>query len=593
MPAALDTLDLKIDDNVTTVWQVYLTSMIANQDYASAIEVLQAILAARPDRIYERTELARLYACQRQKHEAEKEIETALSFDPENPEVWAQAIQISLQFKDSNRAAALALENLPDCLSDPQLADFSTTALYRDGQTERAAEAARVSAVLNREALPVVARAAGVLTTAGCASEAALALSEADVLLSEDAAAFFEYGRAKFQINRQDPDALEILQVAFEMAPENGRVADLLLRALLANGKNGAAVEVVEGSGISLSKSRSFKLQFARALRADRRYDEAADIMVELSTSDPSNSVLKRQCASALAMAGRQEEALSVYQHDIDVRTGGLPDTFASGLSRISGRLDDANIPPARFEWAYQRLIELGVAPDDRAAWEDQVRWVNLADHLILDWLECRPEQSDQVVALIDGVEAGAAKIRKNVPAGEGAFLVTGHIGALFAGPAALVASGLDPIWVASTPVIKSGPAAGRILSTSSTDERSLARAIMSEVQGGRIVSIAIDGAGVPNLPRRALFNRQIGLSDFVPRTCYRTGIKSFFPISMWDGDRIKTDVIALPTPDPDEPRDVYIDRWFAAFIGEIENIFVNSPENLRMAGGFWSGIST
>jgi len=588
-----DTLDLDNDENIAIVRQSILAPMIAKQDYASAIEVLQAILNAQPDRIRERSEIASYYARLGRQTEAESEIQTALSYGPENPAICAQAIQISLQFKNNKQAAEMALGYLPDCLSDPRLSDLSTTALYRDGQLERAAEAARISVALNRDALSVVTRAAGVLTRAGCASEAALALSDADVLLSEDAAAFFEYGNAKFQLNKQDPAALEILQAAFDMAPENGRAADLLLRALLANGKNRAAVEVVEKSGITFSKSSSFKLQFARALRSVRRYDEAADIMVELSNADPDNSILRRQCASALAMAGRQQEALGAYQHDLDVRAEGLPETLVEGLEKISARLEDANIPTARFEWAYQRLKDLGVEPVDRDAWEKRVRWINLADYLILDWLECNPEQGDQVMALIDGVEAGAKKIRDNITADKGAFLVTGHIGALFAGPAAFVASGLDGVWVASTPVIDSGPAAGRILSTSSTDEMGLARAIMSAVKGGRIVTIAIDGAGVPNLPRRTLFNRQVGLSDYVPRTCYRTGIKSFFSISLWDADRIKTDVIALPTPNAGETRDAFVDRWFDAYINEIKAVFINHADNLRMSGGFWSGIST
>lgn len=588
-----DTLDLKSDENIAIIRRTILAPMITKQDYASAIEVLQAILNVQPDRIRERSEIASYYARLGRQAEAENEIQTAVSFGPENPAICAQAIQISLQFKNNSQAAEMALGYLPDCLSDPRLADLSTTALYRDGQLDRAAEAARASVALNRDALSIVARAAGVLTTAGCASEAVLALSDADVLLSQDAAAFFEYGKAKFQLNKQDPDALEILQVAFDMAPENGRAADLLLRALLANGKNHAAVEVVENSGITLSKSSSFKLQFARALRATRRYDEAADIMVELSNADPDNSILRRQCASALAMAGRQQQALGAYRHDLDVRAEGLPDTLAAGLKNIAGRLRDAKIPTARFEWAYQRLKDLRAAPDDRVAWEDRVRWINLADYLILDWLECNPGQGDQVMSLIDGVDTSAAKIRDHMTVGEGAFLVTGHIGALFAGPAALVASGLDPIWVASTPVIDSGPAAGRILSTSSTDEMGLARAIMSAVQGGHIVTIAIDGAGVPNLPRRTLFNRQIGLSTFVPRTCYRTGIKSLFSVSLWVGGRIKIDVIALPTPRADETCDAFVDRWFDVYINGIEDVFRNNPDNLRMSGGFWSGITT
>ena len=588
-----DMYDLSIDENVNLVRQNILTPMLVERDYAAAVGVVEEILLAQPDRIRERIELASFCIRLGEPDRAAEQIQIAVTQSPEDPILAAQAIQILLQAKRNIDAATVAVTFLPDFMNDAQLANLAMMAYYRSGLTAKSIDAARVTAQLNKDNIGIVSRAAGVLTAAGHASEAVQALIEAEIDLCEDPDAFFEMGRAKFSLNKRDDEALNYLQVAAQLDPENARTADLLLRALLANGKSRQAVDVVEESGGALAKSRSFRLQYARALRSVRRYDEAADIMVELADADPGNSVLQRQCASALALAGRQEQALQVYQGDLGVRETGLSDRFMDDLDGIPLRLDDANIPAARFDWAYQCMQDLGVAPENRAEWEDKVRWQNLADYLILDWLECRYEQADQILDLIDNIDEAAACVNDGREAGQGMFVVTGHIGALFAGPAALIASGLDPIWVASTPVLENGPAAGRILSTSSSDEISLARSIMGSILEGKTVTIAIDGAGVPNLPRRTLFNRKIGLSDFVPRTCYRKGTKSFFTVLLWKGGRIRVEMVPLPAPVSGEDQDAFVDRWLDAYIAEVTKIFVEHPDNLRMSGGFWSGIST
>ncbi len=586
------TLDLTVEDNIITTRQRVLAPLMNDRNYGAAIEVLNDILAAQPERVQERCEVAGCHARIGQMDAAHYHIHKALSFAPDDPKIGAQALQILLQANELEDAVAIAKSFLPDMKGHARLASLATTVFYRANDTINSVIAARLSADLNRDNIGTVAKAAGVLTTAGYASEAIKVLEDADVLLSEDASAYFELGRAEYWVNKTSSPALDHLQKAHELAPENGRIVDLLLRALLSHGKATAAVELVEQTGVSLAKSRSFKLQFARALRGAHRYDEAAEIMLELVRDDPDNTVLRRQCAAALAIAGREDEGMAVHQDDLKSRRARLPERFVQGLAALPARLHEAKIPPQRLEWAYRKLQELGSAPDDRQAWEDRIRWINLADYYILDWIECAPEKGEELLTLIDGIPEATQKVTDRLDPGQGGFMVTCHIGALFAGPAALVASGLDPLWVASTPVIKDGPGAGRILSTSSMDELALARAILNEVNNGRLVSIAIDGAGVPNLPRRALFDKQIGLSDFVPRTVYKTGIPSFVPICLWKGDRIHTDIIPLPLPQEGEARKAFVERWFEAFLNEIVTIFREYPENLRLSGGFWSGIT-
>ena len=580
------------NDDLAQMRKALHSPALGNKDYNSAIDILEVALSAHPERLRERTEIASCFARVGKWGNARKHISVAMKQAPSDPAIASQALQIELQSKNSQQAADIAEIYAPGFLGNSRLADLATTSFYRAKQMDKAAEAARASILLNEGDLDAMSRAAGVLTTAGFASEAVHALEKTSVMASHNAAALFELGRARMGVNKQDPEALEALERAYRFSPENNRISDLRVRAILPNGKAQTAIDILEGRPEALPTSASFKMQHARALRSVGRYGESADLMVALSDAAPENSVLKRQCASALALAGREDAAEARYNDDLDTRAAALPATFAEGLSRIQERLSEAGIPDSRFEWAYRRLEDLGVAPAARAEWEDRVRWINLADHLILDWVECHPEKADQVLDLIDGFVPAIKKVTDTLADGEGAFLVSTHTGAMFAGPPALVASGLDPIWVASTPVIKKGPGAGRILSTSSLSEVKLAKAIVTQVRQGRVVTIAIDGAGVPNLPRRTLFDREIGLSDFVPRTCFRTGTKSFVPISRWEGSRIKTDTVPLPTPISGESKEVFIDRWFEAFIGELVSIFANHPENLRMSGGFWNGIN-
>lgn len=384
-------------------------------------------------------------------------------------------------------------------------------------------------------------------------------------------------------------EAVEHYTRALELEPGN-------LRALLRRGETLLTKGDHHNARIDLEEALEkaphlphLRVWLARALKATGKFDQAAKLMTEACLADPENETLRRAAASALNQAGQQEAAVRLYDHLLDARRRRLPNDFESGLDALWDRLDEANIPKARLDWAW-RFRDANAWPD-RAEWEDRARWGLLADRLIYDWLECRLDQAEQLVARVAELEPLDAMVRPLVEQGRGLVFASAHVGAMFSGPLALELLGLENRWLASTPGLPTLDFNRQLISTSDQTEAQVARQAMRALSDGCALTIAIDGAMNVAAPRILFEGQEITYSSFAARLAYKQRAHSIFAVPQWHGKTIEFHLAMMPFPNEGETMEQYSARWRDAFLEQLRIAISGAPENLRLAGGIWRHI--
>jgi len=408
---------------------------------------------------------------------------------------------------------------------------------------------------------------------------------------SSDFELSFQYGRALAEVDPTGDATIAACERAHEIGGQPQKSARLLSKLYLSVNRNQDSLTVLGGHNEG-ARPESVRAQHADALMANGHYKEAAARYYKLLEKHPHHGGWRRACISALLLSGNEAGAKSLYKEGLEARNLSKYTNFAAALDAIDFNLESCKIPAYRLDWAYEKLNQLGCAPTDRDAWELECKWVNLADHMTLDWLEARAEDADEILPFISGAAEARAMIQEKIGNGVGAFIATAHIGGLFAGPFALAKSGLDYRWVASTPLVSNIPGAEFLLSTYSKNKMALARKIFGAIKRGAVVSIAIDGNSGVQTSTVPFLGETIRLSDFIPRMTYQTGASSFFPKVMWVAGVVKIELVPMVMPAPDDTLEGYIEIWFEDFIQQLTNVFKDAPENLRMTGGFWDEVT-
>jgi hypothetical protein len=367
----------------------------------------------------------------------------------------------------------------------------------------------------------------------------------------------------------------------------NAALGDILLRA----GKIEAALPYLAKTCELQPKLAQVRALYARALKQAGRYEEAAASFRQLLTLVPGDGGRwQRFAAGALAQAGHREEAADLFDAYVAKRRVALPDTFDVGLDALWGRLDEAKIPQGRLDWAWS--LRNPASTLDRAEWERRAKWGHLADHYLLDWLECRDDQVHEAMAHfaneLDFLEDFTAGMRALAP-GKGVVYASAHIGAMYFGPLSLELVGERSRWLASTPSVARTSYAESLISTSDQTDTQVARAFMRALGQDNIVVVVVDGAINLAAPRVQFEGREVTYSQFASRTAYRMGSPSAFVAPVWRPDnRLGFVLKALPMPDAQESANDYAARWQAAYFGHLRMFLAGEPQNLRLSGGIW-----
>ncbi len=544
-------------------------------------------LAVEPGKVSDRLQLSATLIRLGREEEAQALLAGLGQDHADDPAVAVAAIQLALRQGRIAEAAAIA-EGFGQWREVPaRAAQIGMTALLRSGQPQRALDLGNACTEEQSGALAAsMAEAYLALDNpvmgARMAQRALAAGHDNAVLrvqLARAATAQFEYDRAIMH-----------LTAAVEASPENVRALTSLGELMLIKRRPKAAHAYLLRALDLAPDLLHLRALYARALKDMRDYEGAALQFAEIIRREPGNVQYRRQAAAVFKLAGQPGEANALFARLVDERKQALPETFEIGLERLWDKLDTANIPKARLDWAWS-LRDPALAID-RAEWERRARWGWLADRLIQDWLECSPERAEEAMYRLADLDTAPAMLEAANQQDGGLILASAHLGPLFAGPLALQLVGFRSKWLASTPSIDGMAYADALISTSDQTESQVVRMAMSALDSRISVAIAVDGAMTMAAPRIPFEGQEVTYSSFAARLAHRRRARSFFVAPLWQDGRLAFDLTELPRAEAGEPLDPpFLDRWRIAWFATLRHLLAGAPENLRLSGGIWRHI--
>jgi len=573
-----------------------LRRAIMNRDYPAIEWELLAMITASPARIQERLELVNHSLTHNRREKAAQYLaDVPITTDQRDPmlpaQVYHDLMRLNLVLKNNQAAAEIAQLLMPDFGEDAETAIMALRAFARANDEPGFLTSLDQVLGLCRHDQALLAEIFTLLNNRSLSYKVVEHIQALGLENSVDFEISFQYGRALAEIDPTGEATIAAVERAHEIGGRPQKSARLLSKLYLSVNRNQDSLQVL-GAHSGGAQPESVRAQYADALMANGHFQEAAAGYDDLLQKHPHHGGWRRACISALLLAGDEAGAKAMYREGLEGRNLSKYANFSAALDAIDFNMDASKIPAYRFDWAYEKLRQMGCAPADRAAWELECKWVNLADHLTLDWLEARAQDSDEILPFIHGAAEARAMIQEKTANGVGAFIATAHIGGLFAGPFALAKSGLNYRWVASTPLVSNIPGAEFLLSTYSKNKMALARKIFGAIKAGAVVSIAIDGNSGVQTSTVPFLGDTIRLSDFIPRMTFQTGASSFFPKVIWVAGVVKIELVPLVMPAPNDTLEAYIEIWFEDFLTQLGNVFREAPENLRMTGGFWDEVT-
>lgn len=577
--------------------------LLRGKEYSRARAVSDAVVQAAPTDALGWRDRASLLLRDRDPEGAAKAMDQglALSGDAVSSDVMAHGLQVYLAARQIPAAVTLAQRAQPHWGQNARLCQTAMTALYRStGDAVAKDQAAEAAAQLMDHASREtnadqqqnwMLAAAPVLVAHGQSHAVALAFLSVGAGQSTDPKMLFELGRSIFLSTPGDASAAEYLNRCLEAEPDHKQARDLLARVALTHGQSARAVELLEAVPEE-NRSKVLRAQLARAYLANNAPTKAAATYAPLVEDDPDNMPLLRQYAGALLQTGETGSALEAYDQGLARRRARLSGSLVENIQALYQDPPKDAVPRHRMDWIYKILTAAGQAPADRQAWEDQLNILNRADHLLLDWIECKPEQREEFEILIGDQTQPRAALDEALAQGQGAFVVSAHLGLLFGGPLSLELAGYETAWIASVPKMGVGAADANLISTTTMDDAAIGRAVLKALRKGAVITIAIDGSANRQTVAYPLFDRQIKLSDFVPRLAYRRRVPTFFPRLPLVGAQLQATLIRMPDPAEGETVDEFTQRWMEKYLENIKRVFFEAPETLRGSGGFWTAIT-
>ena len=594
--AGIITPELARNGDLNDLRRLLISPLVQQNALEAATVVLGAVIEAAPPALRERRQRSSLFARLGRWAEAVDDIDRVAADDPTDPAAQAMRIQYRILGGKEREARdlALSMEQLP---SDERTLNLMLVALMREGDFEEAADlATRVDPHVVDDPL----LAGNMVQALFRARRLAAAIEMGEKLLEValDGPLLRSYlGQAWFHggsMGERYSKTIAHLEAGLAMSPEDLRMVSLLGQALLRAGRTAQAIPYLRKSVELQPKMPQIRALYARALKEDGQLSEAAEQFAALIEKAPDRGGRwQRYAAGALSQAGRKDEAADLFDSWVAEREKRLPDGFGEGLDALWNQVDKVNIPQARLDWAWSLR-----APDcalDRAEWERRAKWGYLADHYLLDWLECRDAQAEEAMHRftedLDWVEGFIADAKARAPC-KGTVFASAHVGAMYFGPLALELLGVRSRWLASTPSVARTAYADSLISTSDQTQAQVARGFMEALKQDYTVVVVVDGAINLAAPRIQFEGQEITYSDFAALSAHRIGSASAFVAPTWNDDyRLGFVLEHLPLPEEDESAYDYAARWRSAYLGHLRAFLAGKPENLRLSGGIWRHI--
>jgi tetratricopeptide (TPR) repeat protein len=554
-----------------------------------AASIMDRIVAAHPQSIDDRRLRASLKGRLKQWDVAIEDAGMVLADRPDDPAAQRPFIQLLIQAGLLEEAGAEAAKLGESAAADARLANIALLALSRSGRT---AEAARLAMRMGEAEVDDERIAAAIVRTLVETGHNAEAIKlgerlleegwEHEVIRSSLAQAYFAS-----RLDDRYERAIEHLREGLGIAPRDVRMNMAMGEALVRSRNYSEALPYLKTACELQPKGAHQRALYARALKQIGDYDAAAEQFRALIDLQPASARWARYAAGALSQSGQRREAAKLFDTFVAARRSSLPRNFEKGLEALWGQVGTVDIPKARLDWAW------GLRADreaDREEWERRAKWGHLADHYMLDWLECRDDRIPDVMSRLADL-GEAERILGGIDHSKGMILASAHVGPMYAGPLALELLGLRSRWLASTPSVARTIYSRSLISTSEQDDMEVGKAFMKSLRQGFSVVIAVDGAINLAAPRIPFEGQEMTYSSFAARTTHRLGIPSVFAAPRWEGERIGFVIERLPDAQPGEDASAHAERWKDADLAARRAYLAGPPETLRLSGGLWRHI--
>lgn len=525
-------------------------------------------------------------------NEAAVHLDLAGTLAPDDLELAIRRIRTRLKQGQLSAAADIARGYVGQSVAHQRLAQVCLTALIRAGDTAAASQMAHQIAERGTDHAETAVLAVRALLDASCPEDA---VSLAETTLKQCGSSgrlHLAAAKAMFAAGRPFDQILPHVEAAREEGRDDPAVLHALGKVSLGLGRYDDAISTLQKAVAMGSRGGNIFLM-AKALKHARRYQEAADVMMSGADALGATRNWRRQTTAALSLAGRADQAESIYRALVDERRSKLADTFAAHLLEIDGQPGPEAIPQARLDWAWTKVETSGGCPPsrDRSDWDRRARWGFKADRAILDWVECRPHAIEEVVSTLGDCLGPTNKLHDLLAKGRGLFIAGAHIGLMYAGPVVLQAADVPFKVVAQMPRVSTATYGQHLISTFDQSRTAVVRQIVGALDRNQAVTITVDATMNPAAIRVEWEGVGITYTDFVATVSFRRGTPSVFAQPYWKNGAIEFVVVPLPVAHADESEPAFLLRWRKAYLDELLHFLQRGPENLRLAEGLWRSI--
>ena len=566
-----------------------ISPFIRERHFVEAETFLNYIVLANPDSAIDLGSLGSVLVRAGKREEGLAVLERALNFDSTNDQVASQVIQLNMQLGKANRADEVARSCEHIWVKNKRLLSLSLLAMSR---VKNYQGCLKLSDIVNGEngSEDVFALLAQVLFEGEFSTKAYAVCEQAKLLGIANARVFVIQAQIELESDQDLTRVLSLLKESLKLNPEllqaNTLMGELCLRTGNAELAKTHLLKALEVSP-ELAQTRAL---LSRAYKYLGDYTSAAEEMEAVVKLRPDSDKWKRYASAAMLQAGREEDALVFFEDSLRARSKGLPETFAQGLDGLKVKAQNMKTLQSRLDWLWA-FLERNTSnlPIDRVIWEDDVKWAHLADHFLLDWLECRPHQSDEAMSFLSDISQLDGLVKNNIDGG--LIFASAHVGCLYAGPLTLELLGIGNKWLASTPSISTMPYTSSLISTSDKTEAQVVRSVLKALKNKQAVTIAVDGAMSPSAPTVDFEGLNVTYSDFAAKMVYRSHAKSIFVVPYWSNGLINFFTFVMPSPLDDESEADFCNRWRLAFFDNLKIFLLEHSENARISGGIWRRI--
>ena len=372
--------------------------------------------------------------------------------------------------------------------------------------------------------------------------------------------------------------------------PANFDMRECWAICLLAGDRPSEALTVIEdGLRLFTGDQDVFRLQ---TRKAEAHYqlgdvDGTIDAVERAAAILPDNeSTLEKLNYLLLTGRGRGERAKPHRARLQKIWSESLPDRLGDGLAELWDRAGDLPLPEPAAKWAWDIADQ---SRWEKAKWRAAAAWGREASLLMRRWWQAAPTaqlmQIDELVDKPDLDPLFAASLERG-----SYFLVGAHVGP--------TASALNLFKYAtgnrSFRTIGS-PDRGRpddeTLIPVSPNYISALRALISQIKTEAAIGMMGNSPNTRDPLAMDFLGRRIQLPLLVPKLIQRYGLPSFWCCPLWRNKRIMIELERLPDPTQDEPRHLWSQRWFAAYLKKLEAVMRGRPENLSLYAGIWANV--